>query len=121
MTKTKLWLIQHQLSSSSPQRRLEAAAALGETKDPSVVKPLIEALGDPAEGLQEAAIQSLKRLGDPAAVPAMVQALLQGTPGVQARAARALMSLGWQPHSQEEQIQFFIAIGQWKRAALFGA
>ena len=152
MTKTKLWLIQHQLSSSSPQRRLqavrklrastdasavklllqalrdlegavrtEAAAALGETMDRSVVKPLIEALGDPAEGLQEAAIQSLKRLGDPAAVPAILQALLQGTPGVQARAARALISLGWQPHSTEEQIQFFVATSQWKRAALFGA
>jgi len=152
MTKTKLWLIQHQLSSSSAQRRLEAvrklrtsidadavklllealrdlegavrteaAAALGETMDRRVVQPLIQALADPAEGLQEAAIQSLKRLRDPAAIPAIVEALLEGTQRVQARAARALITLGWQPHSREEQIQFFVATSQWKRAGLFGA
>jgi HEAT repeat protein len=31
------------------------------------------------------------------------------------------MAMGWQPHSREEQIQFFVATSQWKRAGLFGA
>ena len=46
MNKTKFWLIQHQLSSGSPQRRLQAVRKLRASTDAYAVKLLLEALGD---------------------------------------------------------------------------
>lgn len=152
MIKTKLWLTQRQLSSSSPQKRLMAVQKLRAMKDPDVVGPLVNALEDPeaavrtevvsalgdfegpavvrglvaalrdhSEAVQELAIQSLKKIGDASAIEPIVGILLRGTPGVQYHAGAALRALGWVPRTMGEQIPYYVATGDLKRVAMFGA
>lgn len=101
--------------------RSEAVAALGEFKDPAVVRALIGALRDRSEAVQEAAIHSLKKVGDPAAIEPMVGVLLRSSPIIQSHAAIALRALGWAPRTLGEQVPYYVATGDFKRAAMFGA
>jgi len=101
--------------------RSEAVAALGEFKDPAVVRALVGALRDRSESVQEAAIHSLKKIGDPAAIEPIVGVLLRSSPIIQSHAAKALRALGWAPRTPGEQVPYYVASGDFKRAAMFGA
>lgn len=114
-------LLDHTLADSEPDIRREAAATLGDLRDPRTLPPLLRALHDRAEPVQEAAIQSLKRLDDRAAIEHLVPSLLHGSPTLQWRAAQTLKALGWRPKTNEEQIRCFIATGELERLATFGA
>ena len=114
-------LLDHTLADTEPDIRREAAATLGDLRDPRTLPPLLRALRDRAEPVQEAAIQSLKRLDDRDAIEHLVPSLLHGSSTIQWRAAQTLKALGWRPNTSEEQIRYFIATGELERLATFGA
>lgn len=102
--------------------RAEIVAALGDfDKITTSIKPLIAALRDPSDAVQEIAAQSLKRINHPSATDALVGALLRGTPGVQYHVTQALQAQNWTPRTPAEQIPFYLATGDFKRVAMFGA
>jgi HEAT repeat protein len=100
--------------------RAEVVAALGDLEDARVIKPLLDALRDRSEPVQRMAIQALKKRGDASVVETLVGVLMRGTPGVQYPAAQALRSFGWMPRTEEEQIQFYVACGDFNRVSMFG-
>jgi HEAT repeat protein len=118
--KITIALLDHVLSDSEVEIRREAAATLGDLRDTRVLPPLLRALNDRADAVQETAIQSLKRLDDRNAVDAIVLKLLHGSKTVRWRAAQTLKSLGWQPKTTDEQIRFLTATGELERLAVFG-
>ncbi|HRI50775.1 MAG TPA: HEAT repeat domain-containing protein, partial [Pseudomonadota bacterium] len=92
------------------QRRLDAIAALGQTRD-AALRPLLEGLlGDAQEEVQAAAAAALGRLGDRAA-SGTLQTTLQKAAGSRLRlaAARALLELG--QGSGEEVLARALAAG----------
>jgi HEAT repeat protein len=93
---------------------------LGDELDDRGVPPLIRALSDRAESVQEAAIQALKKIGDSVAVDALVHCFFKGSAAVRWRAAQALKALRWRPDSVEEQIQWFITNGEFNMLSSFG-
>ena len=101
--------------------RTEVVAALGEFEDPLVIRALVGALRDSSEAVQELALQSLKKVGDASVIEPIAAALLRGSPGVQCHAAQALRALGWVPRTLGEQIPYYVANGDFKRVAMFGA
>jgi len=109
------------LKDSSPAVRAEAALALGEIESAKVIKPLVAALNDRADGVLEAALQSLRRRGDRSVIEPIVKVLLGGSPTVQYQAAQALKGLNWTPQAVPEQAVFYVAAGDFKRATMFGS
>ncbi len=114
------WLV-GSLADEDTEVRRQAAVALGELKDERAVRALIGAVRDPEESVQEAVILALEKLGDVSAVNALVSVLLQGSPTVQWRAAHALRVLQWRPRTEAEEIQSYVALGEFDRALGFGA
>ena len=90
MTKTKLWLIQHQLSSSSPQRRLQAVRKLRASTDASAVKLLLEALRDLEGAVRTEAAAALGETKDPSVVKPLIEALGDPAEGMQEAAIQSL-------------------------------
>ena len=118
--KITIALLDHVLTDTEIEIRREAAATLGDLRDGRVLPPLLRALNDRADAVQETAIQSLKRLDDRNAVDAIVGKLLSGSKTVRWRAAQTLKSLGWQPKTMDEQIRFLTATGELNRLAVYG-
>ena len=108
------------LSDEDREVRLEAALGLGEESDDRAVTALAGALRDPEEAVQVAAIKSLRRLGGEAALAALAATFFKGSPAVKWRAAQALRALHWQPGTAEEQMHWFIALGEMSRLSVFG-
>jgi HEAT repeat protein len=73
--------------------RFAAASALGETRDPDALAPLLGALGDPAREVQAAALRALGRLGDPRAGEPLVRRLDAGGRDLRRTAAAALREI----------------------------
>jgi HEAT repeat protein len=102
MIKTKLWLTQRQLSSSSPQKRLEAVQKLRAMKDPDAIGALINALEDPEAAVRTEVVSALGEFEDPSVVRALVGALRDHSEPVQELAIQALKKIG--DHSVIEPI-----------------
>jgi len=119
--KITIALLDHVLTDPEAEVRREATAILGDLRDVRTLPPLIRALSDRNEAVQEIAIQGIKRLDDRAAIAALVPKLINGTATIQWRAAQTLQSLGWRPQTSVEQIRFFIALGEIKQLENFGA
>ena len=113
-------LLTRALSDADPEVRRESALALGDETDDRAVAALAGALRDPDESVQVTAIKSLRRLGGEAAVAALVATFFKGSPAVKWRAAQALRALHWQPATAEEQMHWFIALGEMSRLSIFG-
>jgi len=110
------------MQDQEPAVRAEIVAALGDYEgNTAAVKSLINALRDPSDAVQELAAQSLKKIRSATATDALVGALLRGTAGVQYHVTQALQALNWTPRSTAEQIPFYLASGDFKRVAMFGA
>ena len=119
--KITIALLDHVLTDPEAEVRREATAILGDLRDVRTLPPLIRALSDRSEAVQEIAIQGIKRLDDRAAITALVPKLIHGTATIQWRAAQTLKSLGWRPQTEAEQICFFIALGEIKQLEIFGS
>ena len=78
------------LQNSSWQIRWDAAAALGETKDPRAVGPLSAALQDENSYVRMTAARSLGMIDDPRVVAALIQALKDESHGVRKNAMLSL-------------------------------
>lgn len=74
--------------------RVEAAALLGETRDPRAVEPLIVALGNEDRAVRWCAAEALGKVGDRRAVKPLIPVLGDAEPGVRKWAAHALGKLG---------------------------
>ena len=119
--KITIALLDHVLADPEAEVRHEATAILGDLCDARTLPPLLRALNDRAEAVQEIAIQGIKKLEDRRAVEALVPKLFHGTATIQWRAAQTLISLGWKPKTTAEQIRYFIAIGEIKQLSAFGS
>ena len=119
--KITIALLDHVLTVPEADVRREATAILGDLRDVRTLPPLIRALSDQNEAVQEIAIQGIKRLDDRAAIAALVPKLFHGTDTIQWRAAQTLKSLGWRPQTDAEQIRFCIATGEIKQLGNFGS
>lgn len=82
------------LRGGSEDRRVEAAATLGESGDPSVVKPLMAALKDAEPSVRTAAANALARLGDKQVAPALLPLLKDQARNVRVAAINAVGQLG---------------------------
>ncbi|HEX5223377.1 MAG TPA: HEAT repeat domain-containing protein [Verrucomicrobiae bacterium] len=100
--------------------RSEVVNALGGFNNATVVRALIGALRDHAETVQALAIQALKKIGDASAIEPVASVLLRGSPKVQMQAAHALRSWDWSPQTMDEQIAYYVALGDFKRVLVFG-
>ena len=78
------------LQNESWQIRWDAAAALGETKDPRAVEPLSVALKDENSYVRMTAARSLGMIDDPRVIPPLIEALKEESHGVQKNAALSL-------------------------------
>ena len=119
--KITIALLDHVLADPEPEVRREAAAILGDLCDARTLPPLLRALNDRTEAVQEIAIQGIRKLEDRRAVDALVSKLFHGTSTIQWRAAQTLESLGWKPQTSMEQIRCFIAFGEIKKLTAFGS
>ena len=119
--KLTIALLDHTLADPETEIRREVAGILSDLRDVRALPSLIRALSDPNEAVQKTAIQGLKKLDDRAAIAALAPKLINGTDDIRWSAALALKSLGWRPKTDAEQIRFFIALGEIKRLASFGA
>ncbi len=119
--KITIALLDHTLTDPEMEIRREVAAILGDLRDVRALPPMIRALSDPAESVQEAAIQGLKKLDDKKAITSLLAKLFHGTPTIQWRAGVALKSLGWRPQNDAETIKYCVALGEFKQLSNFGA
>ncbi len=100
--------------------RVAAAAAVGELKSRQGVPVLLAAINDAAPEVQGAILQALKRIGHSEAKEPLVEVLLKGELTAQGVAAHALNALGWEPRTPEEELHYYVAIGELERAAALG-
>ena len=119
--KITIALLDHTLADPEAEVRREAAGILADLRDVRALPPLIRALSDRSEAVQETAIQGLKKLDDRSAIAALLPKLFNGTPTIQWRAGLALKSLGWHPKTESEEIRYLVATGEIKRLADYGA
>ena len=78
------------LQNESWQIRWDAAAALGETKDPRAIAPLSAALQDENSYVRMTAARSLGMIEDPRVIEPLIQALQDDSHGVKKNAALSL-------------------------------
>ena len=78
------------LQNESWQIRWDAAAALGEIKDPRTIDPLSKALQDENSYVRMTAARSLGMIEDPRVIPPLLLALKDDSHGVKKNAALAL-------------------------------
>jgi uncharacterized Zn finger protein (UPF0148 family) len=78
------------LKSQDKYVRKIAAVALGRSKDPQAVKPLISCLADSDWGVRMQAVQSLSDLGFPEAIAAVIESLKDAEPYIRKTACDAL-------------------------------
>ena len=78
------------LRNESWQIRWDAAAALGETKDPRAIGPLKTALQDENSYVRMTAARSLGMIEDPRVIAPLIQALKDESHGVQKNAVLSL-------------------------------
>jgi HEAT repeat protein len=81
------------LKSRNPSVRVEAATALGKSRDPRAVEPLIAALNDKDESVRTIAALALFYFKDPRAVEPLIAALLDRERKVRVAAAVALAAI----------------------------
>lgn len=82
------------LESQSPLVRAGVAEALGHSRDPRAVIPLVQATRDPSGSVRRAAAAGLGRLKDPICVEALIVALGDGSALVCKTAVEALVAIG---------------------------
>src|SRR5436190_9313895 len=109
------------LEDDAAEVRVAAVQALGRLSNGAAVSPLIGALRDPEAGVREAAVGALMQLSDAACAEALVAALSDVHPAVRRRAAKALDFFGWQPGNDAQRVLRAVALGEFLRAAGFGA
>jgi HEAT repeat protein len=76
------------------ERRIAAAATLGEMGDPAVLKPLTAALKDPEPMVRSAVVSALARLGNPQVSPALLPLLKDRARNVRVATVTAIGQLG---------------------------
>jgi len=119
--KITIALLDHVLVDPEVEIRQEAAGLLGDLRHVRTLPPLIRALNDASDEVQEIAIKGLKNLDDKSAITALVPKLSSGSTTIKWRAAQTLKSLGWQPATPLEEMHFFIALGEIKQLVNFGS
>ncbi len=88
--KTKLLeFFSQMLANPSPERRWKAAEALGRSKDPNAVDPLIRALRDEDWRVRQKAAWALGFIGDPRALQPLRRLLTDSVEGVRDMAQQA--------------------------------
>lgn len=90
MLKTKLWLAQVNLTSSSPQKRLEAVQKIRALKDPKAVEVLAKALEDTEPAVRAEIVSALGDIESPSVIKPLVAALRDHSEAVQELAVQAL-------------------------------
>lgn len=78
------------LFESTVQKRVAAASALGDSKNPAAVSPLIRSLADPHAKVRQESARALGRLDDAEAVPALISALRDPEPAVRTAVIAAI-------------------------------
>lgn len=73
--------------------RIQAAFALGNTRDPSALDPLVRALADPNPAVRAAAATGLARLGNPRALTALGNLSRDSSAAVRVQAERAIRQI----------------------------
>lgn len=94
MIQPKIWLIEHQLSAASLERRLGAVHWLREVTDDAVIDLLSRALRDSAPEVRCEAASALGDELDERALPALIEALADQSEAVQVAAIKALKKIG---------------------------
>jgi HEAT repeat protein len=91
------------LQSDSWQIRWDAAAALGETKDPRGIGPLSTALKDENSYVRMTAARALGMIDDPRVIDPLIQALRDESHGVQKNALLSLKERTGQDFGKDPQ------------------
>ncbi len=92
-----------ELQNESWQVRWDAAAALGETKDPRAVRPLSAALKDENSYVRMTAARSLGMIDDPRVIEPLIEALKEESHGVKKNAALSLKMRTGQDFGKDHQ------------------
>lgn len=78
---------------TEPTVRVQAAAALGATRNAAALEPLRQAAEDDDRDIRQAAVQALGRLNRPEAIPVLTRAARDADLGVRGAALRGLFDL----------------------------
>lgn len=94
-------LINDLMTSKDFAVRIKAALQLAETKQPTVLEPLLSALSDRDEDVRCEVIKALSILGDASVAPRIVTFLMDTDPKVRVAAIKAIFKLGAIQHIPE--------------------
>ena len=94
MVNTKLWLVQRQLTTGTPQKRMAAVQKLRALQDPEGIPLLMDALNDGEAAVRTEVAAALGDFKQPDAVKALIGALRDPVPAVQEAAVQALKKNG---------------------------
>ena len=107
------------LSYNDSSIRKDAATALGEIGNNQAVEPLINALKDREIAVRENAVDALVKIGKPS-IKSLVEMLSCDDRDLKKTIAMALNRLGWEPKSDEDKIEYFIAVEKFGELKNFG-
>lgn len=109
------------LRDSDAEVRRHAAVGLGKLGEDRCAAPLVQALRDSHPEVVKAAIIGLKHAPGEQITAALLPLLRHADAGVRGQAAVTFDFLGWRPEHVEDEIWYWVAKGQFGRAAGFGA
>ncbi len=108
------------LQDSYEDVRIAAAHTLGEFGHPDGIEALIEALGDPSNGVRTTAYRALLKMGEPTITPLLAALRYSTSQEVRWHAVQALEKLGWQPAQDEVSAVYWMMKGNWIACARTG-
>jgi HEAT repeat protein len=94
--------------------RLGATEALCSIRDPESVRPLVARLSrEKHVELRYAVILALGEIGSPEIIPDLVPLLKDNSKYIRYATAVSLITLGWEPTTENDRIQYLIASQKW--------
>ncbi|KAF1076888.1 HEAT repeat domain-containing protein [Methanogenium sp. MK-MG] len=103
-----------------PVLRRQILQALGEIGDSRVVSVILPHVDDGDPEVRIAAVSALMRYDTPETEQCLVSALGHADSQIRIDAAHALKRKGWTPRTQDEQIRYSIACGNWDAVMRLG-
>jgi FOG: HEAT repeat len=101
--------------------RLGAIEAMGDIRDSSAVRPLIDRLDiEESEEVRWATVLTLGQIGDPESTEALVEGLSDPSKYVRYGAAVSLEKIGWSPRNAREKTEYLIARQRWEEISQMG-